>query len=487
MPVLTRLRAAVLAGGLLALLLVLATHLLRPRSTATRTFYASPTGTGTACTQAAPCLPGSWWPLAGPGATLVLLDGVYTGALGMLAPPAGLAGTPTAPITLKAFHDGQVLLDAEHQRSALSLQPGNDWFVVEGMNAMRGKESLWFFGGSHNRGRRLIGWGGTEGQANSYIFSLGRQVDNVVEDCGGWGDFARKIFDGAQSQAPDSDSQWSGFRRCWGEFNGWPVGESNPTNTLQMGYRTRQQRFENLVLTWNTLGATGNPDGVVSFFYDCEAASNSVHGTALLGSLLYLLPGQRFDAASLATATCTSDAAWREVVFALPPGFPGTYPFSAINQTSVAPQGNNRCETCVSVYGDGNPARIQNQTGWTMPGFREARTLAEALDGQSVYTLLPSLCYRVESGVLTNKPLWSDGGRWPMNSRIMAAREASGYGRTDVTQDVIDLLGPIPAECKSTTPVPPDPGPGPAAMTCSGDLLAAGRIELRCSPATRKR
>ena len=338
-----------LGVGLLALLVLVVLLKPTPRSTDPCTYYASPTGTGTACTQAAPCLPGAWWPLAGPGKTLCLLDGTYRGAQGMLAPPAGLAGTATAPITIRALHEGQVLLDAEHQRSAVSLQPGNDWYVVEGMNAMRGKESLWFFGGSHNRGRRLLGWGGTEGQANSYIFSLGRQVDNVVEDCAGWGDFARKIFGGAQSQAPDSDSQWSGYRRCWGEWNGWPVGESNPTNTLQMGYRTRQQRFENLLLTWNTLGATGNPDGVVSFFYDCEAASNSVHGTQLLGSLLYVTPGARFDPSSLATALCTSDAAWHEVVFALPPGYPGKSPFSSISQPSPARQGNNRCEHCVSA------------------------------------------------------------------------------------------------------------------------------------------
>ena len=106
-----------LALALLLVLVVLATHLLRPRTTPL-VFYASAQGTGSACTQAAPCLPGSWWPLARPGATLLLMDGVYTAALGMLAPPAGLAGTPTAPITLKALHDGQVLLHAEIEDSA---------------------------------------------------------------------------------------------------------------------------------------------------------------------------------------------------------------------------------------------------------------------------------------------------------------------------------------------------------------------------------
>jgi hypothetical protein len=455
-------------------LLVLLTWSLHGHAQPACTHYAAPTGSGTSCSDAQPCRVDRFWPLAGPGKTLCLKSGTYTGADQMLVPPSGLTGTQAAPITLRAEHDGKVLLDAEHQRSALSLAPGNDWFVVEGLNATNGKESIYRFGGNHGRGKRLIGWHGTSGQDDSLGFNLARGVDNVVEDCAIWGHNIRKLFSGAQVNAEGEDAQWSGFRRCWGEWNDWPGGASYPTNVYQLGYRTRRQRYENVLGTWNTAdgGQTGSPDGILSFFYDCDKPLD-VRGSALLGSLLYLLPGARFPTSTLANVFCTTNAAWRDVVAYVGEGHTTVKPLLFNAQTSANAQTGNTCTNCLSVH-QGTPSVNSPQAGWALPGFREGQGLQAATGGASAFALLPGLCTRYEGGELTNTPLWP----WPMNQRILDARAASGFPAVDVTATVESLLGPIPAACRGDAPPTPPAG---TPLACVGVQSSSG-VAIACTP-----
>ena len=138
------------AGETVALLFTL--FLLLPtlalaQAPASCTHYASPTGTGATCTQAQPCKVQSFWPLAGPGKTLCLKSGTYTGASSMIAPPRGLKGYAGRPHHRTREHDGGVLIDAQHQGNAVWLgwHDGvgpNDWFVIEGINAKNGGDAI---------------------------------------------------------------------------------------------------------------------------------------------------------------------------------------------------------------------------------------------------------------------------------------------------------------------------------------------------------
>jgi hypothetical protein len=478
-------REMVFCGVVLLLLLATLWYLLRPTPRtvpAGCTHLAAPTDAGSACSEASPCDVATFLAQAQPGQVLCLSDGVYSSERSMIHPPGGRAGTSTQPITVRALHDGKVTIDAGHWTAAVLLLPGNDWWVIEGLNATGGAESLYRFGGSHGRGRRLIGYHGTSGQDDSNIFRLGgNAVDNVIEDCAAWGQNTRKLFDGAQVSAPGEDAQGSGFRRCWGEFSDFPQGSSNPTNTYQVGYRARNQRYENVLGTWHLTGQAGNPDGIVSAFYDCDS-NPDMRGTALLGSLFYVPQGAAFSAGNILATFCSANMRWKDVAAVLGGGFPQIAPIGAIYQPSAGPQLGNVCDNCLSVH-NGSPSFFQNNTGWTQVNWHEGNGLAEATGGTSAFTLLPGLCTRYEQGVLTATPLWP----WPMAERIKEARMASGYPPVDITAEVERMLGPIPAQCKTgSAPIPPEPiPPGVTSLACTGQITTVpGPLQLRCIPET---
>jgi hypothetical protein len=92
---------------------------------------------------------------------------------------------------------------------------------------------------------------------------------------------------------------------------------------------------------------------------------------------------------------------------------------------------------------------------------------------------------RLLNGQVTTEPLWP----LPMEQRLTTAQQRWGLPLVNVTQAVEAMLGEIPNSCRSdSTPVPPDPSPPESvSMTCSGDLLAAGKIALECNTTSRKR
>jgi hypothetical protein len=474
---LTRTHTALLA---LLVLVVLATLLLRPTPrTAPLVLYASPTGTGTACSETAPCRVADAWPRMQPGATLLLRDGTYKRSQGgAIDPPDTLAGTADKPITVKALNDGQVTIDAEHTGFAVFLQTGNDWWRVEGVNGTNGTEAIFRSRANHVRFVRVIAYEGTSGEADSLGISMsGPGIDQVCIDCAAWGTNMRKLFEFSQSQAPNQDMQGSGCRRCWGEWNDHPEGVSKPNNVYQGGYRSRGQIWENVIGTWRETGTVGDAEGIFRMFYGCQETDMRANLT-LLGSLFYLSNGAGARLGQLATADCGSQMTFRDVVALVGSDHTTVKPFLFRSSSgSLTPEQDNVCERCVGV--SSTPSVNQEGSGWTMPGFREGRSLAEAMGGANVYTALPGLCYQVEAGVLTNKPNWP----WPMEHRIRQARIASGAPEVSVTGVVESLLGVIPDHCRSDRqPVPPQP-PQPGAMTCTGTVPSVpGAVTLTCQP-----
>jgi hypothetical protein len=267
--------------------------------------WASSQGSGSTCSASQPCKIASWWEKAGPGKTLCLKSGEYRGSDSMLTPPPGLKGTQAAPITVRAEHDGEVTLDAQHTGFAVFLGKhdgrGNDWFVIEGINGTNGLESIMRVASSDSVLRRVVAWNGTSGAPTDGISIVG--LRSRVEDCAVWGMNLRKPLQGSQV----GNLQGATYRRCWAEWNDHPETDQRPNNTLQIGYNSTNQLFENLVLTWDTRGQIGDTEGVIGAMTTNTAGkANEVEGTRLLGSLLYLRPGATYSASKLFQAQNTT-------------------------------------------------------------------------------------------------------------------------------------------------------------------------------------
>lgn len=405
------------------------------------THYASPSGGGNGLAEATPFTIPQFWGQAAPGKTLCLLDGTYTGNNARIEPPTTLHGTQLQPITVRALNDGKVLLDGQ---AHWTLYLRSTWFIIEGLNAHDGGEFLLGMGGAHNRVRRTIGWNGTHGQNDSNIWRIWGD-DNISEDCAGWGNNSRKIFDGAQA----GNAEVSGFRRCWGEWNDHPQGASQPNTTYQVGYNTSNQLFENVIGTWNRTGQSANAEAVMSMSNNCDGASNDVTGTRIAGSIMYVPAGASYQPGNVIQGFCLKNLRLRDVVAFVAPGFSGVRPFQFFTGGGQSMSGNV-CDNCLGIHA-GSPSSNATGAGFATPGFREGQGLAAATGGASPFALLPGICKRYVGGQLTNDPLWP----WPMDARIHAARGLSGKAPVTVTTAIEALLGPIPAACRVGTAPPP--------------------------------
>src|SRR5262249_46559926 len=180
------------------------------RAQAPCTHYASPGGGGNGLSQGSPFTIANFWSVAGPGKTLCLLDGTYTGASMPIIPPAGLHGSPGNPITIRALHDGGAFLDGEFQRQPIWLN--HQWWVLEGFSTGRSPTSVVIVGeGSANVIiRRVIAWDAEacQGVNNQHVFHVTNDTSDVLlEDVAAWG-CGGKMF------ARQSDTRTT-FRRCF--------------------------------------------------------------------------------------------------------------------------------------------------------------------------------------------------------------------------------------------------------------------------------
>ena len=364
-----------------------------------------------------------------------------------------------SPSPIRAEHDGEVLLDANHQGNAVNLQ--SSWFVVEGIDAKNGLENIYRVGGADNTLRRTIGYDGTAGQPNSYPYDIGGKR-NRVEDSAGWGVNCRKIFNSSQA----GDVAQGGFTRTWGEWNGHPMSEQEPSNTYQLGYNTTNQRWENILGTWNLRGAHKDPEGALGAF--CSGSQScEMQGSRILGGILYAAPGTNFSATKTVQSVHMRGMYYENILAYIAPEFTSKWPFYFYKCSPEQPCSNNVCKDCLAVHA-GAKSINEATSGWTLPGWREGQGLAAATGGRSAFELLPGICYRYANGALTTTPLWP----WPMDERITAARAASGYPAVHVTADIEKLLGPIPAQCKGEAS-PPAGDTTPPQVTLTAPTHAA--------------
>jgi hypothetical protein len=202
------------------------------------THYASPLGGGDGRTQDSPFLVSDFWPVAAAGDTLCLLDGRYTGAGSMIAPPEGLNGEPDRPIVVSALHDGAVLIDGEGAWRPVMLND-NDWFVVQRLDACCSNYGVVEIDNSSDiKLARVIMWG--IGDMTTTILGVYySSVRVLVEDCatlgGGRGHFTTKY-------TPGPTTFRRIFARLGGSTIGWPAG-------IASGNDVGNAIFENVIAT----------------------------------------------------------------------------------------------------------------------------------------------------------------------------------------------------------------------------------------------
>jgi len=425
-------------------------------------YYAAPAGAGDGLSPGAPFQVADFWSHASPGKTLCLLDGIYDDPQGMISPPAGISGVDGSPITVKALHDGRVLVTGHATRSPVLLVH-NDWFVVEGVNACCSSASVVDLEySSRNVIRRIAAWDAADG--NTEIFGVHYGDHNLLEDVAGWG-IARKIYQSSQG------GDFTTIRRAWGRWEGSHV--TGPKMVYTLAYNNYDMLVENSIGTWSgekmkqtyvLLDYNGHPwTGVGGGTYTNHGvnqpygifANDGLAGdrnarARLLGSIAYVAGTDVFKADREVFVTNIDSVEIKDMaaVFASGGTYSGKYTLGLYGLTTNVANGgetNVRALNLTSISADSLGSQIGD--GWQRANVFQSQDLTALTTSDSVYpgTEGADLCHEYVDGTLTDRPLWP----WPMNGRISEAMVQSGRAPVDVTQTIEQLLGPIPSGCRS--------------------------------------
>jgi hypothetical protein len=419
--------------------------------------YASPTGNGDGSSPSKPSRISQFWKVARPGMSLCLLDGTYRGADSMIAPPPKVEGSNESPLIIRALNEGKALIDGESARRPVFLN-GNDWIIVEGINACCSNRTVVELNNSsHATIRRVAAWDALDG--NEKIFGIHHGTHNLLEDVAGWGT-ARKIFE--FSYGGDSTT----VRRAWGRWERSTV--QGPKMVYSLAYNNYDTLLENCLGNWS---GEGMPESyVLRDFYgkawtgahagshrgdDIEGAQGifSVDGVPaggqararLLGSLAYLVPGDKFTYNRLILVTKTSGIQIDNTVAYYPPELGDSkFTFSLYPLADGSGPANVSATNITSFGGSG----LEVKTGWNVRNELHGPTPQSVYRaGESVFATSrgAELCRRYVDGARTEQPLWP----WPMNQRIIDAMTQSGRRPVDVTAEVERMFGAIPSQCRN--------------------------------------
>src|SRR3989344_3982188 len=428
-------------------------------ATASCTHYASPSGGGNGLSQSSPFQIANFWPVAGPGSTLCLLDGTYTGGSSMITPPSGLSGSSGNPITISALNDGGVWINWQNSSIPLRFN-NNSWWVVEGVNAYNGTSAVVevYSNANNNTFRRIVGWDAGV-NLNSVIYQLGgsNNYNNVFEDIAGFGN-ARKIFEVYNNGANGSVT----VRRFWGQFsaNTWS-SPGGPKMVISNMYNSRNALYENLIGNWDKTSTSPVEDyGLFSGDQINDGGTHCINHRNY-GSIGYIKASDNADTLNAYAAAhgwydqdCLD---FKNLVMYIQPGsHTGAAPFIGDNY-----QGGRTYAflTNVTTISSASPSISGD---WTQSNNSFVSSVGAAPNiWNGAGTQGARVCKQYVNGTLTSNPLWP----WPMDARIRAAVIASGRNAdaifggagNSVTQQMEQIFGAIPAECRTggTTPPPP--------------------------------
>ena len=449
------------------------------------TYYASPDGHGNGLSERSPFQIRNFWAVAEPGSTLCLLDGTYRGDASMIDPSSsahGLSGTRGAPITVRALNDGGVTIDGQFARIPVHLS-SNDWWVLEGFNAKNGTHSVIYAtnGADNNVIRRVVGWD-TAADMNSAIIGIHKSSNWLIEDVAAFG-VGRKTL--SASQGGNSVT----CRRCWLRWEGSIYAGVLGTTTTYNNYHFR---CENCLTTWSgesmpqTYISVPNGEAMTGFESNVGTGILTVDRNdgdkcarvEVLGSISYVNSTDRLPTGTAGGAFGPLSNVWtyglscvhlKHVAAVVSPQHP-RFNFHRAFVLSRGTSGNENI-TCAPNCSDLSASNLTSIVGSAGNIVHDVWDVQRHVTGTSLSVVQglgadawtgsagARVCNRWENGVVTDAPLWP----WPMNDRIKLATATAGSysgpcptcvgGRaprrsTDVTANLEELLGDIPASCR---------------------------------------
>ena len=435
--------------------MLLLLSLLLPVTSTAATRWASPTGSGTTCSSAAPCTVVQGLTSSVAGDILKLKCGTYTGVNGMINPPDNKAGSSGNPITVQAEADGCALINGQGARSAILLSTGNSWYIIEGMNACCSATNTdlvaTYAGATNNILRRIVAW--NAGSDNTKVFNCWNSSDTLFEDIAGWGS-GRKIF-GRQKDTRCTFRRGFGMKTC--DTGGGGSG-------AQGGYNSVAPLMENIIITRDD-GASPCQQlaGDMGMGHTRYEATHP--GTAetikMYGNIVYTFDAQNSNLNHMIQQASNPNGIEKNglTITAL------SSDNLSITRVTTTPSAQILTSVGTGIHGGTSVATTNNWTysygdldgtpvAFTAITDAGSKTKAQFVGGglmQTDSSTRPAfgawLRYKYINGVQTagNGELWP----WPMNQRIkdalvssgFSARGINGTGETDLTAIMFGLTG----------------------------------------------
>jgi hypothetical protein len=390
-------------------------------------YFASPNGTGNG-TFSSPFRISDFWAVAGPGVSLGLLDGTYTGANSMIVPSVGVNGSSGNPVVIRAVNDGGAAINGEHARVPIDVVNSNDYITIQGVNAYNSSGSvITVHGGSTNiQIKRCIAWD-ADSTVNVHTVNANNCSNVLFEDVAVFGE-------GRNNFAATSSGNNITLRRCWAQWETQLVN-NGPEGNVEGIYNSSGLTIENCVFTWADATSSLQAYGTVQVGHGGGGT-----GLKVLGCILYVknssdyTPGQVCFVSNLVT----SGAELRNVCVFLDTSWTGKVPYDLGNTTGGV---KNHCTEI------GGTSSITG-SGWTST---ENSDVADIVSAPNLWTNTGNgarVWFRYVDGTLTSDTLWP----WPMDARIRAALTIAGknpdtiFGGSGngVTQQMEAIFGAMP-------------------------------------------
>jgi hypothetical protein len=485
-------RLLVVGGGILALLItlviiVLVTRAKRPAPYVAGppacTHYASPTGSGTACTQTSPC---TVWTFVSHstlsttgGNVLCLNDGTYTGQIDI---PTTFQGTPDKPIWIRALNEGRVTFN--QGGSGFAIRTQGSYGVLWGVNIINGKSANLLVRGTHWTIQRVVCGSTARVDVEDNLVLAGTY--NLVEDVAVFGVGGKQFVAGVSQTGATHNVA----RRVFTIFN--DMGDKyDPVGAGELGYGQDNVLFENVIATHNQLGSSpAQGQGPMQTF---RSDNSQVLGSIFYVSATAVWPpnalffastdgGSQFAAGSYDPS---DNNRFRHLVAYIDPAHPNFSTTRAFLLDYESPGWHGTGNTFQDSVGVSGLTMTCRTTDYTCTNIQTGANLAEAIGaGKSLWTdsvAGPGVCKRYINGTLTETGLWP----WPMEQRLAEAMIQAGETPIYITQTMEQLFGSIPSQCRTDgTPILPEP----VALACTGTISALpGPIQMRCVPEVTRR
>lgn len=419
--------------------------------------YASPTGTGTACTSGAPCTIEQAENAAQCGQVVCLLSGTYAGT-NQVINLTGRTCSASSPLVIRAIHDGQVLIDGQNARIPINHDASSSGVVIAGINATRSSGAIADIRGGEATLYRVVGYDNeaapifqTDGVMARGPSEINQSGDSTAHNI---------LFDQTVAFGPFhtgyfiSEAEQVSVRNSFGRYR--CTTSTQPKNVIA-SHHVKDSRYEDNIATWAeelsdcAAASVTQKTRFVGHELEERWATDELH-QEFLGNVILIEQidsgvasfGFRYNQERF--ATFKHNAGWIQ---------PGAS-HAAVNLFDLG----NSDVTCgpgtavgaCNFFAENNTA-VHNGTAPTFAADwvsaanevdaspRETSTNVWATDSVGA-----NLCQKFVNGLRA-------GPRWPhpMNQRTIDAMTTYGIPPYDITAKIETAFGAIPAECKNTS------------------------------------